>query len=141
MFATFLATVIIIVFVIANIVRQKKRGKMFQPTTENKILCCVLIFIAGATAANGLFHFAHGLLGCSDFPAPFGVFAGNSTFTDISNVIWGLINFTVTAFVILSYRKSVQKWMFIVNFLCGFAFIALMLRFVLLAGYFLTHTF
>ena len=141
MFATFLATIMVLVFIIANVIRQKKKGKMFSPSTQNKLFCCVFVMIAGATAANGLFHFIHGLFGYSDFPAPFGIFVGNSMFTNISNVIWGLINFTVCIFVFLSFRKSISKWLFTVCFLVGFIFISLMLRFVLLVDYFQTHTF
>ena len=141
MIATFLATAMVTVFIVANLIRQKKSGKMFQPASENRVICCIFIMIAGATAANGLFHFAHGFLGYSDFPAPFGVFVGNSMFTNISNIIWGLLNFAVTAFVSISYRKSVPKWLFAASCFVGFLFIALMLRFVLLAEYFQTHTF
>jgi hypothetical protein len=139
MFATFLATAAVCVFVIANVIRQRKSVKMFEPTTRNRLVCCVFALLAGVTSANGLFHFSHGILGYSDFPAPFAMMVNNSLFTNISNFIWGLFNFSVATFVILSYRKSIPQWLFVVCFITGFIFIAFMLRFVLLAGYFQTH--
>ena len=92
---------------------------MFVPATQNKVLCCVFIMIAGATTANGLFHFVHGLLGYSDFSAPFAVITGGEIFTNISNMIWGLLNFAVATFVILSYRKTVPKVLFISSMIIG----------------------
>lgn len=141
MFATSLATAMVFVFVVANIIRQRKSGKMFEPTTKNMFLCCVFVLVAGATSVNGLFHFLHGILGYSEFPAPFAMVVINRLFTNISNIIWGLFNFSVATFVILSYRKSVSQWLFAGCFITGFIFIAFMLRFVLLAGYFQTHAF
>lgn len=138
---TSLATLMVFVFVIVNVVRQKKSGKMFEPAVKNVFICCAFIFVAGATAANGLFHFVHGILGYSEFPAPFASIFDSRLFSNISNVIWGLFNFAVTTFVALSYRKSVPKWVFAVSFIIGFVFIACMLRFVLIAGYFQTHAF
>ena len=82
---------------------------MFAPTTKNTFICCVFVLIAGATAANGLFHFIHGILCFSAFPAPFAKFVNSGFFTNVSNVIWGLFNFFVTTFVTLSYRNSLPK--------------------------------
>jgi hypothetical protein len=141
MFATTLATIMIGAFVIANLIRQKRNGQMFAPATQNTLFCCVFILIAGATTANGLFHFIHGVLGYSDFPAPFAVVTGGVLFTNISNIVWGLLNFAVATFVTLSYRKSVAKPVFIIFFIIGFAAIALLLRFLLLADYYQLHSF
>jgi hypothetical protein len=132
---------IIGIFVIANMVRQKRNGKSFAPATQNKMLCCVFILIAGETTANGLFHFVHGLLRYSDFPAPFTVITGGELFTNISNIIWGFLNFTVAIFVVLSYRKTVPMMLFILIFFIGFSFVSLLLRFAHLPDYYQLHSF
>lgn len=138
---TILGTLAIFAFLIINIIRQKKSGKMFEPATKNVFICCVLVLVAGATTANGLYHFGHGILGLSEFPAPFAKIFGNGLFSNISNVVWGLLNFAVATFITLSYRKSVPKWVFAVCYVIGFVLIALMLPLVFLPGYFQTHAF
>jgi len=102
---------------------------------------CAAVFVGGATSANGLFHFAHGVLGYGEFPAPFARIVAGAVFSDISNVIWGLLNFSVSMFVTVAYRKALPKWAFVVCFVVGFVTIALLLRFVLLVGYFQAHAF
>ena len=141
MFATTLATIMVTVFIIANVIRQRKNGKLFTPATDKVLVCCIFVFIAGAAAANGLFHFVHGIGRYSDFPAPFAVLMSSAVITNVANVIWGVINFAISVFVILSYRKSMPKWLVIISFLVGFIFIAFMLRFVLLISYHESHMF
>ena len=141
MLATFLATTMVFVFVLANLIRQRKTGKMFEPTSRSTIVRCVFVLVAGATFANGLFHFSHGALGYGEFPAPFAKFVNSSVFSDVSNVVWGLFNLAVTTFVTLTYRKSLPTWIFATCFVIGSIVIAYLLRFVLLADYFHTHAF
>ena len=138
---TILATLMVFAFGTINVIRQRKGGKMFDPATKNVFICSAFVFVAGATSANGLFHFAHGILGYSEFPAPFAKIFGSGSFSNISNAIWGLFNFAVAIFITLSYRKSVPKWVFAVCSIIGFVFIAYMLRFVFLAGYFQPRAF
>lgn len=141
MAATFLATTLTLVFVALNLMRQLKTGKLFAPTYTRKSVCCLVVFVGGATLANGVFHFLHGILGYSEFPAPFAMLVEHRVFTNASNIVWGLFNFFVTIFIALSYRSSLRKFWFCLFLFIGFIFTFLMLRFVLLADYFQTHAF
>jgi hypothetical protein len=143
MFVAFLVTVVVIGFLVRNLqkYKNKKNGKNAGTLSESKKYRYIYVFAAGVVTANGLSHFLHGILGYGEFPAPFAKLLGHGTLTDISNIVWGLFNFAVVFLLIIRYKKSVTKWKFVLLFILGVVAMSLLLRFVLISGYYKTHPF
>lgn len=143
MFVAFLVTAAIIGFIVRNLLKyqNKKNGKNTGELLEPKKYKYLYVFVAGVVTANGLFHFLHGILGYGEFPAPFEKLLGHGIPTDISNIVWGLFNFAVVFLLTIRYKKAVPKWTFVLLFILGVVAMSLLLRFVLVSGYFQTHPF
>jgi len=143
MLATFMATTAVIAFLVANVRRysNKKDGKITDTVPMPKLHGYISFFAAGVVTSNGFFHFIHGVLGYSEFPAPFAKLLGYGISTDISNIVWGFFNLTVAFILIIRSKKSATKWMLVLFFITGTLTMSILLRFVLLSGYFSAHTF
>ncbi|GFP75810.1 hypothetical protein [Clostridium fungisolvens] len=143
MFATSLASMAVIAFLIANVQKYKikKDGKTSENVPISKIYGYILALAAGAVTSNGLFHFLHGILGYGEFPAPFAKVLGRGIPADISNILWGLFNF-IAAFVLISRcKKSENKYIIALSFIIGATLMSFLLKFVFLLGYFKSHAF
>ena len=143
MFASFLATAAVIAFIVVNARRYQGQniGRITDAVTMPAMNAVISALAAGVVTANGLFHFLHGALGFGDFPAPFGQLLGRGLPSDISNIVWGLFNLAVATLLALRSRKSIPFWKFTLFLVLGAAAMGLLLRFVLLAGYFNSHGF
>lgn len=136
MFATFLAFAAVIAFLVANVQKygNEKDRKITNAVPMPKIHGYTSAFSAGVLLSNGLFHFLHGILGYGEFPAPFAKVLGHGIPADISNIVWGIFNFTAAFVLIMRCRKSFAKWMLAFLLIIGAIIIALPLRFVLLSA-------
>lgn len=143
MFATTLASLVVIAFIINNVqkYKSKKGGKITNTVPMPKMYGYKSAFAAGVLISNGLFHFLHGILGYGEFPAPFAFVLGYGIPTDISNIVWGLFNFVAAFVLIMRCKKSATKWILVLLFIVGIIVMSLLLKFVLLSGYFKTHLF
>ena len=147
MFASVLASLMVLAFVANNIRKHSVRKRSGQDKSErvsvSKAEGCVSAVLSGTVAANGLFHFLHGVLDYRDFPAPFAEVLGRGLTSDVSNIIWGLFNLILAAILVQRHRntEALGRVQFALFFLLGLVGVSLLLRFVLLASYFATHPF
>lgn len=137
---TVLATFAVIAFLVTNI-KKYHGGKITSAVAMSKQQGMKSALAAGIVTANGLMHFIHGIFGYVDFPAPFAKMFGHGLPADIANVLWGLFNLMAAILLVIRCRKSLPKWQLILLILTAAFLMFLLLRFVLLKGYFNTHLF
>ena len=110
MFASFLAIIAVIGFIVRNLLKyqntknESNTGELSGPKEYRYIYT----FIAGVLTANGFFHFVHGILGFGEFPAPFAKLLGRGIPSDISNIVWGLFNFAIVVLLIKRYKNGIS---------------------------------
>ena len=122
MFPTYLAVVVIIAFLMVRVLQ--RNSKNISPLNYR-----IRSFFVGVLLANSIPHFIHGVSG-ENFPAPFGYLLGPGIPTVISNVIWGIINFTIAYYFYMSLNERRFEKSFRILILSGFTVTSIVLSII-----------